>query len=89
MSNGLPPPQELTWDSTLRDLFVASFNFSDELIDPAKAPRFIRMYADRWQINWQLSGITDPEAQSIVDIFLTARPVAPATITFKEGSAVT
>jgi hypothetical protein len=77
------PPQELTWDSTLRDLFSNSFNFSDDLIDPANPPRFIRMYADRWQINWQLSGLEDPAAQTIVDIYLTARPVAPAEITIK------
>ena len=74
------PPQELTWDSTLMDLFAASYKFSDNLIDVSKPPRFIRMYGDRWQINWQLSGLPDPEAQSVVDIFITVRPVAPATI---------
>lgn len=83
MSNGTPPPQELTWNSTLLDFFGSSYNFSDNLIDPAKPPRFIRMYADRWQINYQDSGIPDPEAQTVVDIFITVRPVAPATITIK------
>lgn len=77
------PPQELTWDSTLMDLFSASYNFSDNLIDITKPPRFIRMYADRWQINWQESGIPDPEAQTIVDVYITVRPVAPATIDIK------
>lgn len=81
--NGTPPPQELTWDSTLRDLLTNSYNFSDKLVDPEKPPRFIRMYADRWQINWQLSGLEDPQAQTIVDIYLSARPVAPSTITHK------
>jgi hypothetical protein len=75
-----PPPQELTWDSTLRDFLEATYTFSPELVEPQKPPRFIRLYADRWQVNWQLSGIPDPEAQSIVDITISARPVAPATI---------
>lgn len=83
MSNGTPPPQELTWDSTLRDLLEASYTFSPELTDPEKAPRFIRMYADRWQVNWQLSGLEDPVAQTIVDISLSARPVTPSTIVIK------
>lgn len=83
MSNGDPPPQELTWDSPIKDLFQQSYNFSDDLIDAAKPPRFIRMYADRWQINWQLSGIADPQAQSVVDVFITARPIAPASIVIK------
>ncbi|HXM29768.1 MAG TPA: hypothetical protein VN957_27335 [Chthoniobacterales bacterium] len=81
--NGTQPPQELTWDSTLRDLLTNSYNFSDELIDPGKPPRFIRMYADRWQVNWQLAGIADPQAQTIVDIYLSARPISPSTITHK------
>jgi hypothetical protein len=73
------PPQELTWDSTLRDLFAASYKFSDDLLQAA--PRFIRMYGDRWQINWQLAdGVEEPQNQSVVDIFITVRPVAPATI---------
>jgi hypothetical protein len=77
------PPQELTWDSTLLDLISNSFNVSDNLVDQAMPPRFIRMYADRWQVNFQLSGLPDPEAQSIIDIYLTARPVSPATITVR------
>jgi hypothetical protein len=83
MSNGQPPPQELTWDSTLRDLIENTYSFSPELTDPEKAPRFIRMYADRWQVNWQLSGLGDPQAQTIMDIQITARPVAPSTILIK------
>jgi hypothetical protein len=83
MSNGQPPPQELTWDSTLRDLLENTYSFSPELTDLEKAPRFIRMYADRWQVNWQLSGLEDPQAQTIMDIQITARPVAPATILIK------
>ena len=79
----LNPPQELSWTSTLQDLLTTSYNISDDLIDPAKAPRFIRMFADRWQANWQLSGIADPEAQTVIDIFITVRPVAPATISIK------
>ena len=77
------PPQELTWGSTLADFLGASYNFSEELVDPAKPPRFLRMYADRWQANWQLSGISDPEAQTVIDIFVTVRPVSPAQITIK------
>ena len=76
-----PPPQELTWDSTLRDLFAVSYNISDNLL--AAAPRFIRMYGDRWQVNWQESGIPDPEAQTVIDIFITVRPVFPAEISIK------
>ena len=83
MSNGDPPPQELTWDSPIKDLFLNSYAFSDDLVDAAKSPRLIRMYADRWQVNWQLSGIPDPEAQTVLDIFITVRPVAPAEITIK------
>jgi len=83
MSNGIPPPQELTWDSPLKDLFFSSYNFSPELVDPLKPPRFIRMYEDRWQINWQLSGLADPQAHTIVDVFIHVRPVAPSTITIK------
>jgi len=85
MSNGTeqPPPQELTWGSTLWEFFSSSYNFSDNLINPDQPPRFIRMYADRWQINWQESGISDPAAQTVVDVFITVRPVNPATITIK------
>ena len=83
MPNGLPPPQELTWDSPLKDLLISSYAPSDDLIDPEKPPRCIRMYADRWQVNWQLSGLKDPQAHTIIDIYLTARPVAPATIVHK------
>ena len=83
MSNGQPPPQELTWDSTLRDLLGNTYSFSPELTDAATPPRFIRMYEDRWQVNWQLSGLEDPQAQTIIDIYITARPVAPATIVHK------
>jgi hypothetical protein len=83
MSNGDPPPQELTWDSPIRDLFEQSYTFSDELMDAAKPPRFIRMYADRWQVNYQMSGIPEPEAQTVIDVFITVRPVAPASITIK------
>jgi hypothetical protein len=83
MSNGDPPPQELTWDSPIKDLFQQSYAFSDDLVDAAKPPRFIRMFADRWQANWQLSGIPDPEAQTVIDIFITVRPVAPAEISIK------
>jgi hypothetical protein len=83
MSNGTLPPQELTWDSTLKDLFVETYEMSPELIDPEHPPRFIRMFEDRWQVNWQLSGLPEPQAQTIIDVYLTARPVAPAAITHK------
>jgi hypothetical protein len=83
MPDPLPPPQELTWDSSIKDLLSASLNFSDELFDASKPPRFIRMYAERWQVNWQESGLPDPSAQSIVDLTISARPVAPSTINFK------
>jgi hypothetical protein len=76
-----PPPQELTWDSPIKDLFTSSYNFSEELL--AGMPRMIRMYADRWQVNFQESGLPDPEAQTILDIYITVRPVAPAEITIK------
>lgn len=77
------PPQELTWDSTLKDFLAASYNISDDLIGAAVPPRFLRMFADRWQVNWQLSGLPDPEAQTVIDIFISVRPVTPATITIK------
>ena len=78
-----PPPQELSIDSTIKDLLKASYHLSDELDAPATPPRLIRMFADRWQINWQESGIEDPAAQTVIDIFLSVRPVAPATITIE------
>ena len=78
-----PPPQELSIDSTIKDLLKASYHFSDDLDAPATPPRLIRMFADRWQINWQESGIGDPAAQSVVDIFISVRPVAPATISIE------
>jgi hypothetical protein len=77
------PPQELNWGSTLADFLGASYNFSEELVDPAKPPRFIRMFADRWQVNWQLSGVDEPLDQTVIDIFITVRPVSPAEITIK------
>jgi hypothetical protein len=77
------PPQELNWGSTLADFLGASYNFSEELVDPAKPPRFIRMFADRWQVNYQLSGVDEPLDQTVIDIFITVRPVAPAEITIK------
>jgi hypothetical protein len=83
MSNGQPPPQELTWDSTLRDLIENTYSLSPELTDSANPPRFLRLYADRWQVNWQLSGLEDPQVQTIMDIQITARPVAPSTILIK------
>jgi hypothetical protein len=76
-----PPPQELSIDSTIKDLIKASYYLSDDLDNPVTPPRLIRMYADRWQVNWQESGIPDPAAQSVIDIFITVRPIAPATIT--------
>jgi hypothetical protein len=83
MSNGQPPPQELTWDSTLRDLLENTYSFSPELTDAEKPPEFIRMFADRWSIRWNNSGISSPEDQSTVDIFFNARPSGKATITHK------
>jgi hypothetical protein len=78
-----PPPQELTWDSTLKDLLGASYTFSPDLTDLEHPPRFIRMYEDRWSVRWDESGIPDPQAQSCVDLSITVRPVAPATIEIK------
>lgn len=83
MSNGALPPQELTWDSPIKDLFLNSYAFSDNLVDPAQPPRLIRMFADRWQVNYQLSGIEEPATQTVLDLFITVRPVAPATIIIK------
>lgn len=79
----LPPPQELNWGSTLAEFLGSSLWFSDDLIDPAKPPRFIRMYADRWSVRWDESGVSDPAAQSCIDIYFSVRPVSPATMTFK------
>ena len=78
-----PPPQELSIDSTIKDLLKASYHFSDDLDNPLTPPRLIRMYADRWQINYQKAGIPDPAAQSVIDISITVRPVAPAAIAIK------
>lgn len=75
-----PPPQELTWDSTIKELIQTSYHLSDELDDPAHLPRFIRMFADRWSVRWDESGISVPEDQSCIDIFLNVRPSGKATI---------
>ena len=80
---GDPPPQELSIDSAIKDLLKASYSFSDDLDNPLTPPRLIRMYADRWQINYQKAGIPDPAAQSVIDISITVRPVAPAAIAIK------
>ena len=77
----LPPPQTMTLDSSVRDLLLASYTVSDELL--ANAPEFFRMYGDRWSIRWTDSGVAEPAAQSTVDISITVRPVAPATIIIK------
>lgn len=77
------PPQELTWDSTIKDLLNEMYVFSDDLLNSTDPPRFIRMFADRWQTNWQLSGSPEPQNQSVIDIYITCRPVAPATIQIK------
>ena len=74
---------ELPWSATIADLVSASFNLGPVMSDPAHPPRFIRIAPDRWQINWQLSGVPEPLAQSIVNLYLSMRPVAPAVITFK------
>jgi hypothetical protein len=78
-----PPPQELTWDSTILDLFKYSYAFSEDLIDVAKPPRFLRLYADRWQVNWQESGVDSPQNQSVIELSISVRPVYPAEITIK------
>jgi hypothetical protein len=80
MSNGQPPPTEFPWTTQVSDLLKAIYAFSPELTDEAKAPRLIMMYADRLQVNWQLSGVEDPAAQSVVDISFSCRPVSPASI---------
>jgi hypothetical protein len=76
-----PPPQELTWDSPIKDLFANSYDLSPDLLEGA--PRMIRMYADRWQVNWMESGVGEPQDQTIIDLYITVRPVAPATIILK------
>lgn len=76
------PPQTLTWDSTIKDLLAATCQLSPDLSGSATPPRFLRLYANRWQVNWQESGLPDPQAQSTVDIGITFRPVAPSTITY-------
>ena len=83
MSNGSPPPQELPWTATIADLINTSFNLGPVMADPAHPPRFIRMFANQWQVNWQLSGVPEPHAQSIINVYLSTRPVAPAIITVK------
>ncbi len=75
-----PPPTEFSWDTPVSELLKAIYAFSDELVDAANAPRLIMMFADRLQVNWQLSGVADPAAQSVIDIYFSCRPVAPATI---------
>jgi hypothetical protein len=78
-----PPPQELTWDSTIKDLLQTSYTFSDDLIDSANPPEFLRMYGDRWSVRWNNSGIASPENQSAIDIFFNVRPSGKATIDIK------
>lgn len=73
-----PPPQEFTWDTTLKDFLQAIYVISPELVD--NAPRCLRLYADRIQVNWQESGLTDGSEASVIELAFTCRPIPPASI---------
>ena len=79
-----PPPQEWTWDTTLRDFLLEIYHLSPQLTD--NAPRCIRLYADRVQVNWQESGLEDGSEMTVIELAFTARPVKPAEITFNVTS---
>jgi hypothetical protein len=79
MPNGtLPPPQEFSWDTSLKDFVLANFVLSQNLLDAP--PRCIRLYAERVQLNWQASGLADGSEASVMELSFSARPVAPASI---------
>jgi hypothetical protein len=79
MPNGtLPPPDEFDWNMSLKDFILNTFHLSQNLMD--NSPRCIRLYAERAQVNWSLSGLTDGSEAIVIEITFSARPVAPATI---------
>jgi hypothetical protein len=72
------PPEEFTWDTTLKDFLAAIYVLNPELVN--NVPRCLRLSADRIQVNWQQSGLTDGSEQSIIELAFTCRPVEPASI---------
>jgi hypothetical protein len=80
MPNGtLPPPDEFDWNMSLKDFILSNFHLSQNLMD--NPPRCIRLYAERVQVNWALSGLSDGSEASVIEMTFSARPAAPATIT--------
>jgi IPT/TIG domain len=76
MSNG-SPPTELAWDTPISQLISTIYDLSADLL--ANPPRLL-VQLDQVQVDWQKSGLADPAASSLIDITLSVRPVAPATI---------
>jgi hypothetical protein len=76
------PGTEAPIDITIGDVLLLFIDPSSDLIGLVTPPRCIMMYADRLQVNWQLSSAPEPQNQSVVDLYFTARPSAPASITF-------
>jgi hypothetical protein len=74
MSNG---PTELAWDTPVSELIKTIYDLSADLL--ANPPRLL-VHLDQVQADWQKSGLADPAASSLIDITLSVRPVAPATI---------
>jgi hypothetical protein len=75
--------EDLDWYSiTIGETLLHFFTPSADLVGLSTPPRCIMMYGDRLQVNWQLSSAPEPQNQSIVDLYFTCRPVAPATIVY-------
>lgn len=74
-----PPPTQFTWDTTIAELVNEVFLLSQDLKD--NPPLCILLFADRIQVNWSMSGLEGPGADSTIELSFTARPVAPSTIT--------
>jgi hypothetical protein len=73
-----PPLQEFSWDTPLKDVFLALYVLSPELIN--NAPRCLRLDTARIQVNWQQSGLVDGSEASVIELSFTCRPVKPASI---------
>ena len=84
MSNGTPPPQELSWDTPISELISTIYDLSEDLL--TNPPRLL-VHIDQVQVDWQKSGLADPAASSLIDITFSVRPVAPATIKIHQPPA--
>lgn len=78
MNKQNPPPQEWTFETPIGDILKDIYTFSEELL--ANPPRLIRLYAERVQANWALSGLTDGQEGTVLEMTFSCRPVKEGAI---------